>query len=107
MHFTICHMCTFLQKNETGGKSKENSEKKENKKKTKNNSKGKDEFENKEYLIKDHFDSVTSSLGLFKDDALCSEPGTRGVLLCSLLVTGGGTWGHLIQVCSTIKNGRK
>ena len=86
-----------MQKNQAGGESKEwkkkeNSEKEENKKKTKNNSKEKDEFEDKEYLIKDHFDSVTSSLCLFKDDALCSEPGTWGALLSSLLVTEGFTW---------------
>ena len=62
------------------GKNKENSKRKERKKKGKNDKRMEDEFQLKEYLIKNHFDSVTTSLSLFKDDALCSEPGTGGLL---------------------------
>lgn len=37
--------------------------------------KGKDEFENQEYLLNSHFDTVAQSLALFQDDELFSKPG--------------------------------
>lgn len=93
-----------MQKKQTGGetkegKKKENSEKGDNKKKTKKN-KIKTQFECEEYLIKDHYDSVTSSLNLFKDDALCSEPGIGWLPLFS--ADGRGfLLGSLDQMCFT------
>lgn len=35
----------------------------------------KKEFEHEEYYLKDHFESVTQALDLFKDDPLIFEPG--------------------------------
>ena len=52
----------------------------------------KSEFAQEEYFIKDHFDSVTSSLSLFKDDPLVGEPGksfsytTHGWTLVSAVI---------------------
>lgn len=37
--------------------------------------KRKDEFENQEYLLNSHFDTVSQSLALFQDDELFSKPG--------------------------------
>lgn len=37
--------------------------------------KHKDEFDNQEYLLNSHFDTVSKSLALFQDDELYSQPG--------------------------------
>ena len=43
--------------------------------------KQKSEFELAEYHIKRHFESVTDSITLFKDDCLCSKPGLYHLIL--------------------------
>ena len=54
----------------------------------------KKEFEMEEYFIKDHFNSVTDSISLFKDDPLIAEPGetflytTHGFTLLSAVMEG-------------------
>lgn len=47
----------------------------ENNLKDASSEKKKDEFENKEYMLKDYYESVNKALCMFKDDELHHRPG--------------------------------
>jgi hypothetical protein len=67
------------EKSEKKEKNETNEEKEKNEKNTEKekNEKKKGEFQQKEYYMKRKFPSVTDSLKLFKDDALCFKPGKQ------------------------------